>query len=394
MLKEKLNEKYVEIIELLKPQQLSIYACYGGNIFFRVPNGKTTVIKKENFVKTPFDKIILDVFNHKRVNVVLTINTKHVEYAESKGGIPIMLDDFSEIFGGKTEVVNNDRKEILRVLKKKRSVLVKGKFAILTARSLDEAGTMARILDKSAFVLSKVKKYVKLSEFVSRIETLVFINGYSKRNQQREWNLETTGKDVVENLVQSEQEQILSADKRNVVINVAKRIYAENITQGTWGNVSVRIDENDLYCTPKAVGYDLLKVQDMVRMNYHTNKQVSSGTPTSEKGIHCRIMRERSDAFIAVHAHPTYCSIFAARNQTLEVSPENRAVLGEFVYCSKHALPMTKRLANNTVDAMKGGKASFMGNHGVAVYGTDVEDVFNVLNTLEEECKKQIFAGK
>ena len=353
---------------------------------------KLTIIKLENFGRNELEEIIKSVFKIKNTNVVTILNTQSVAYADSRDGIPILLDDFSEIFGGKAEVVPFEKKYIVRALKKKRSTIVHNKFAMMVSRSLDEAGTMARILEKSAFVYSKVKKYVPLSEFVARLEVKVFMGGYSKLNQEREWSIETTGIDP-----RPKEERKLNLekdDKRYTVLTVAKRIYDENRTQGTWGNVSCRIDDKHLYCTPKAIGYDLLELDDIVKMDYLTNTQVGEGNPTSEKGIHCRIMREQKDAMIAIHAHPIYCSIFAARNQVLEVSEENRAILGNYVYCGKHALPMTKTLANNTVDAMRGGKASFMGNHGVAIYGVDVDDAFLVLNTLEAECKKQIQEGR
>ncbi len=397
MLSGNIEKKFNELESAVALSHLSIYATYQRTVYIASKNGVEQK-KLVDFGKIDEqEKLIRKVFEQPCVNVVATFKTDEIVFANEFGQIPPMLDDFCEIFGGKVKVV--DSKETLKFfneIRRRRAVIAKDKFAVVCARSLDEIGTMVRIMNKSAFVLTKTSdKFVSIPKWISNGENFFFKRSYSKVNQEREWSLETKGIDITKvakkNLAKKNCKE---DDLKNTIVNVAKRMYADNSTQGTWGNVAVRINDEELYCTPKAIGYNLLTPTDIVKLNFVTMKQLSGGVATSEKGIHCRIMREHPDAFCSIHAHPTFCSIFAARNAILKVEGEATKILGEKVYCSKHALPMSKKLANNTVDSMRGGKAVFMGNHGVAVYGTSVEDVFNVLNTLEEECKKQILKIK
>ena len=390
MLKENLIVKYQELAKDLGLSKFTL-VCKDEDKVYYTKDGKSASITtiKDYETKGLKAKIACKILKG-GTHVVAFFNNSNILKCGDLGGIPTMLDDFTEIFGGEIKSVEKDEKKINKELKKRKAVIVKGEFCVIASRSLDEAGTMTRIIVKNAFVMLKAKWFVTINPFVAKLMNIGYTSYYSKLNQERVWNKEKTEPIETVKIKPITFEEIEKADKKEQALLVAKKLYQENFTQGTWGNVSIRIDNKTLYCTPKAIGYNILKVDDIVTMDYLHNKQLSTGVKaTSEKGIHCRVMREHNDAYVVVHAHPTFSSVFAARTQNLEVSEESKAILGEIVYCSEHALPMTKRLANNTVDSMER-NAVFMGNHGVAVYGKDIREVFLVLSTLEKEAKKSL----
>lgn len=390
MLKENLLVKYQELNNDFSFDYFTLMARVGDEVYYTYDGVGVSQDRLVDFQRVDFDcNVATDIFRDTEANVIAFFSTENTQKASNLGGMPTILDDFTEIFGSKIKAIDKGYKKILSALKRKRAVFVKENYVIIRARSLDEAGTMIRIIDKNSFVLSKCPSFVKINPIVAKGMNIGFTYFYSKRNQERIWGEENT-KPIPKNrkVNVGEIADIYNDDKRVEALKIAQKLYADNFTQGTWGNVSVRIDDNTLYCTPKAISYNLLTPDDIVLMDYNKVEQLSVGNrATSEKGIHCRIMREHKDCYVAVHAHPTYSSIYCAMNKTLEVSPENRAILGERVCCSKHAIPMSKRLANNSVDAMTGGKAGFMGNHGVAIYGDSIEDVFRVITALEYEAK-------
>ncbi len=390
MLKQNLIIKYQELQKDLGLSKFTLIANDNGILYF-TKDGKSAGEKSFEEYKTKgFRAKIAVELAKKGKRVIAIFSSPNTLKCGELGGIPTMLDDFTEIFGGSIKAVEKDEKKILKAIKKRNAVIVKGNYVILSARSLDEAGTMCRIIEKNAFVMLKAGWFVTINPFVSWCMNIGYTSYYSKINQQRVWEKEKTEPIETVKINPISIEEIEVADKKTQDLLVAKKLYADNFTQGTWGNVSIKVDDKTLYCTPKAIGYNLLKEEDIVTMDYIHRKQLSTGNKaTSEKGIHCRVMKERKDSYVVVHAHPTYSSVFAARNQNLEVSKEGQAVLGDIVCCSKHALPMTKRLANNTVDSMEK-NAVFMGNHGVAVYGKDIKEVFLVLETLEAEAKKAL----
>ena len=388
-LEKNIYKKYKELQSAVECTTLAIFVRYLEKIYICEDGINIKVCDFEKYNQDNNQKFIQNICIKSKTNVVAIMNNNNLANVKNLGKIPLMLDDFSEVFGGEVLFVDNAKKA-LKQIKRRRAVLLEDKGVIIRARSLDEAVTMIKILDKNAFILSKVNFFIQLSKTVSFLENYVFTKYYSAENQKRQWELETLETINNENDKNNQNNEEIVDENIKMVLEIAKKIYSSNSTQGTWGNVAVKIDDKTLYCTPKGIGYNLITAKDIIKMDYTTRKQLSAGVATSEKGIHCRIQNEYKEAKISIHAHPTYGSIFAARNQTLEViSEKGKELLGEKVYCSKHALPMTKKLTDNTVDNLRGGKAVFMGNHGITVWGKDIKEVFEVLDVLEEECRLQ-----
>lgn len=387
MLQENILVKYNELSKDLNFSRFMLIANHNNTIYY-TKDGKACGEKSYEKFNKGFRENVAVKLAKQGARVVAIFSSKNI--LKCTKGIPTMLDDFTEIFGGKIKAVKKEENKVLHALNKRKAVIVKDSYAIVVARSLDEAGTMCRIIEKNAFVLDKAKKYVTINAIVAKGMNIGYTKYYSRENQQRVWDKELSEPIETVKIDKISIEDINKANKKQQTLLVAKKLYADNFTQGTWGNVSIRIDDKTLYCTPKAIGYNLLKEDDIVTMDFTKNEQIAGNTvATSEKGIHCRVMREHSDSYVVVHAHPPFSSVFAARNEELIVSDEGKAVLGDKVSCSKHAIPMTKRLANNTVNSMNK-NAVFMGNHGVAVYGKDIEEVFLVLKTLEKEARKAL----
>lgn len=370
---EKCNRTLSEEMQLSK---LVLVSKIDNKISYFAENKFQSNNKKNDMVET------LSKLLNNKCKVIAIVNSKNIEYAIQKGELPPVLDEICETFSGGLKVVENLD---LEIFKKERGVLVKNIGAVLTARSFDEVETMVRIVEKNAFCLSKCQSYVTIPDWQSKIVNFFFMNFYSKNNQIKQWNNELGIKTQKSKKAKINNDDI---EVKNLIVETAKKLYDEKLIQGTWGNISIRINENELLCTPKGVGYNILTNQDIVKMNYWDESILSKGVPTSEKGIHCKIMRTRPQAQVAIHAHPLYCSIFAIQNEDLVVDKGSVGILGNKVYCSMHKPPTTKALVKNTVDAMKNSKACFMGNHGVMVYGESVDDALKVLCTLEKECKK------
>ncbi len=61
---------------------------------------------------------------------------------------------------------------------------------------------------------------------------------------------------------------IAESDAKSVVCEAGKRLLRENLVSGTWGNLSLRIDDENMIITPSGKPYELLSPEDMVRVNY------------------------------------------------------------------------------------------------------------------------------
>ncbi len=180
---------------------------------------------------------------------------------------------------------------------------------------------------------------------------------------------------------------------RKILIDSGLRLLENNLVQGTWGNSSYRIDENTMLISPSGLDYTCLTEEDMVVVDINTMEWTGKHKPSSEKGVHAGVYRDRKDINAIIHTHPTYCSVFAATRTVLPCLNDQmkELILGD-VKVADYGLPSTNTLTKNTIKGMEGRNACFMANHGVMCAGTDMEHAFQIIKFLEQTCKEYIEA--
>ncbi len=180
---------------------------------------------------------------------------------------------------------------------------------------------------------------------------------------------------------------------KNLIIKSGKQLLAEGLVTRTWGNVSIRVDENNMLITPSGRTYDDLTLNDIVLVNYHTSKYEGSIKPSSENGLHCEIYRTRKEINAVIHTHQMNAStVAAARREVPPILDDMVQIIGPSVRVADYALPSTKRIVTKTVKALRGRMAALMANHGAVCVGRDMEEAFVVCQVLEKACKAFIEA--
>lgn len=178
-------------------------------------------------------------------------------------------------------------------------------------------------------------------------------------------------------------------DVRQAVKDAGVRLLENNLVQGTWGNISIRLDEKRMVVTPSGLDYIRLKPEDMVVVDIETLEYNSPIKPTSEKKIHAAIYRDRKDINAVIHSHPpASSSVAAARREMPVMSDEMQKYIGGSVKVGKYGLPGRKGLTAATVEALQGRNACFMANHGICACASSIEEAFEVCRVLEESSKR------
>lgn len=174
-------------------------------------------------------------------------------------------------------------------------------------------------------------------------------------------------------------------DYKQLLIDSGKKLLHEGFTVETWGNISVR-GENDLfYITPSGMDYDTCTAADIVAMNLAGDIVEGTRKPSIESGLHRTIYCYRKDVNAVVHTHPIYSTVFAATARPIPLLIDEAAqALGAPVTVASYALPGTQELADNCRAAL-GGKANacLLQNHGAVCVGTDMKGAFKVARVLE-----------
>ena len=292
------------------------------------------------------------------------------------------LDDMAQIIGPAVYVADGrtaDRssgKSLKKALKRSNGCLVlravdgKGKgigFSITIGRSLHEAATALTVMEKAAEAEWKSRR-LGGSKPLDKKDIKVM-----RQNYEKNYSLQVKAEPQITDFSPEESEL------RTQLVAYGNKLVEKKLVQGTWGNLSVRLDRENMLVTPSGIDYALLEPADMVKVNIHTLKAEGGNKPTSELELHAELYKAREDVGAVVHTHSEYAGVFACACRGIPVEAkdeEGRKVFGGMIPVAEYALPGTHALAVNTASALGTGTAAVMAHHGMAVCGETLDEAF------------------
>lgn len=178
----------------------------------------------------------------------------------------------------------------------------------------------------------------------------------------------------------SRSEQELRQD----IVEVGKLVYQKGWVAANDGNISIRIGQDRILCTPTAISKGLMCVEDLIVCDLQGNKLEGGRERTSELDMHLTIYRLRPDVHSVVHAHPVVATGFATAGRPLNLAllPEVIIGLGS-VPLASYGLPGTPALTEGMLPYIPKYDAILMSNHGCVCYGSDVYQAFFRMETVE-----------
>jgi len=178
------------------------------------------------------------------------------------------------------------------------------------------------------------------------------------------------------------------------VLDACHKMEACGMTVGTWGNISIRCDDEHFVITPSGMNYSTLSTEDIVTVSLQGEIVQGERKPSIEVGLHGSIYRARDDVRAILHTHPQFSTAFAiARKDIPPVSEELVQIVGEGVLCAKYALPGTDELAQYAVEALGDRSAVLVANHGAICVGDSIQQAFMVAEVLEKSSRAIIYAS-
>lgn len=305
--------------------------------------------------------------------------------------IPAVLDDMAQIIGSVVRFVPATRAELSKALKKAPAVITEQGDVLACGRTPSEAATCLLVLEKNAEIFFRAHKLGELTTInpvIARLEHIIYKKKYSKKEVA--FKASACYEDSSEKSTPTKKSETgkstdnLEDIKRAELIEYGKRLLKENLVQGTWGNLSVRLDESTMLCTPSGLGYDHLKPCEIVKVNINDLTYEGNLKPTSEKMLHAVIYRSRSDVGSVIHTHSKYCAVFAACDKSL-IMPE-----GVELKCAPYAISGTKRFTENSLEALGENDGALMSHHGMFAVGSGIESAFNYCRLMESSALEAI----
>lgn len=181
-----------------------------------------------------------------------------------------------------------------------------------------------------------------------------------------------------------------SLELRKKIIDACLWMRAERFVFGTWGNISVRLDDGNLLITPSRIAYETMQPDDLVVMSPEGKIISGKHLPTSEREMHRLIMNKRQDIGAVIHTHSPYAMATAARNEGVPVLTEEMCqLIGGAIPLSSHFVPSHKHLELGEVvsDSVTEANAILIRNHGPVCFGRELEEAKVCCQIVEKSCQ-------
>ncbi|NCO24714.1 MAG: class II aldolase [Candidatus Infernicultor aquiphilus] len=178
----------------------------------------------------------------------------------------------------------------------------------------------------------------------------------------------------------------ISENFKKLIVNTGRKLYKQNLTIGTWGNISVLDPDTDLvYIKPSGINYNEIDLKDIMVIDKKGKIVEGFRKPSIEMPMHLSIYNARKDVKAIIHYHPIYSSVLAVTGFSLPgICEDFVQIVGEKVLCAKYALPGSEELAKNAVVSLGNRNAVFLLNHGTLCVGRDIKEAMKVCYVVEK----------
>ena len=356
-----------------------------GQLVLRV-NEETYISSRENLRLSKLTEKDFDLFDintgdigrifssRDDINAIVFICTEAaVRFSKENQIMRPALDDLAQIIGPDVTVCpDGNARTLLKALRNRRGCFIQGSGIIAVGDTIEEAIAGARILEKSAeaeIYSGKLNGLQYLDSTTAQELHKYYDGSYPKVNQKEKVDFISSG---------VEEFQL-----RNRIIDCGKDMSRSELVQGSWGNISLRLNPDTMLITPSGMDYFSIRTEDIVRMNIHDLKYGMQRKPSSEYRLHAALYRRYPECNAIIHTHSNGISAFAAAHAGFRISePPMDQLIGD-MHCSEYRTPGTDDLCDSIMEAIEGSHACIIANHGAIFYGNDLDVTLAIANAVE-----------
>ena len=172
------------------------------------------------------------------------------------------------------------------------------------------------------------------------------------------------------------------------IVAAAQELLAKGLVEGTSGNISARMEDGNIACTPSSLDYRVMTVDDICIVNPEGEQVAGERGPTSEKYLHLAVMNAYDDIGVCIHSHAVHATMFAVAHQDIPSCIDEFTVyLGGDIRCTEYAPSGSPDLAEQVVKALENRGAALIANHGMVAVGTTMEKTMHNTALVERSAK-------
>ena len=171
---------------------------------------------------------------------------------------------------------------------------------------------------------------------------------------------------------------------RAAVCEVGRALWQRGMVAANDGNLSVRLPDGTVLCTPTGVSKGFLTPDMLTVVDGDGSVLRGDRRPSTEVLMHLRVYAEDPGVGAVVHAHPVYATAFAIKGEPLVglMMPESVVALPE-VPLAGYAAPSTRQVPDSVAPFVRTHRACLLEHHGALTWGADLMAAYLVMERLE-----------
>ena len=177
------------------------------------------------------------------------------------------------------------------------------------------------------------------------------------------------------------------------ICEIGRRVYDKGFAAANDGNISIRVGENEVLCSPTMICKGFMEPEDICAVDLDGNQIAGRRKRTSEVLLHLTIMKNRPDVKAVVHCHPPPAPAFALAGEPIPqcVLPEVEVFMGE-VPLAPYETPGGQKFADTVIPFLEGTNTIILASHGTVSFGKDLVDAYWKTEILDSYCRILLLA--
>ena len=179
---------------------------------------------------------------------------------------------------------------------------------------------------------------------------------------------------------------------KDAICEMGRRIYNKGYTDGNGGNLSVRVGEDLVLCSPTLCCKGFMEREDICLVDMSAGQLCGRRPRTSEVKVHIAMMKT-AGWNACVHCHPPHCNafLFAGQVPPNGINPEADIFFNQ-IPLAPYGTPGTDEVAANVAKMSKKSNVVFMENHGIVCGARDIEEAEWFAENADAYCQVLLLA--
>jgi L-fuculose-phosphate aldolase len=172
------------------------------------------------------------------------------------------------------------------------------------------------------------------------------------------------------------------------ICEIGRRVYNRGFAAANDGNISFRVSENEVICSPTMISKGFMTPEDICSVDMEGNQLSGRRKRSSEILLHLTIMKARPEVKSVVHCHPPHATAFAVAREPIPqcVLPEVEVFLGD-VPITVYETPGGQKFADTVLPYVQKCNVMILANHGTVSFGETVERAYWWTEILDAYCR-------